>query len=127
MYDFDREIDRRGTWSVQWDGIADRFGVPDLLPFTISDMDFASPPEVLAALRERVGHGVFGYTDWRLGDFREAIRHWYATRYDTAIDPDSLVYAPPCSTSFRSSCGCGPRPATAWSSTPPRTTASARP
>ncbi|MFD3992030.1 MalY/PatB family protein [Streptomyces sp. NPDC058548] len=93
-YDFDREIDRRGTWSVQWDGIADRFGVPELLPFTISDMDFASPPEVLAALRDRVDHGVFGYTDWRLGEFREAIRHWYATRYDTEIDPDSLVYAP---------------------------------
>ncbi|WP_329280361.1 MalY/PatB family protein [Streptomyces sp. NBC_00691] len=93
-YDFDREIDRRGTWSVQWDGIADRFGVPDLLPFTISDMDFASPPEVLAALRERVDHGVFGYTDWRLGEFREAIRHWHATRYGADTDPDSLVYAP---------------------------------
>ncbi|MFJ5138164.1 MalY/PatB family protein [Streptomyces sp. NPDC088707] len=93
-YDFDREIDRRGTWSVQWDGIADRFGVPDLLPFTISDMDFASPPEVLAALRDRVDHGVFGYTDWRLGEFREAIRHWYATRYGAEIDPDTLVYAP---------------------------------
>ncbi|MFD3331518.1 MalY/PatB family protein [Streptomyces sp. NPDC058700] len=94
MYDFDRETDRHGTWSVQWDGIADRFGVPDLLPFTISDMDFASPPEVLAALRERVDHGVFGYTDWRLGEFREAIRHWYASRYAAEIDTDALVYAP---------------------------------
>ncbi|WP_225801459.1 MalY/PatB family protein [Streptomyces sp. NK15101] len=94
MYDFDRQIDRQGTWSVQWDGIADRFGVPDLLPFTISDMDFASPPEVLAALRERVDHGVFGYTDWRLGEFREAIHHWYASRYGAEIDPGTLVYAP---------------------------------
>ncbi|WP_308368349.1 MalY/PatB family protein [Streptomyces sp. ISL-36] len=93
-YDFDRETDRRGTWSVQWDDIADRFGVGDLLPFTISDMDIASPPEVLAALRERVEHGVFGYTDWRLGEFREAIRHWYATRHDTALDVSALVYAP---------------------------------
>ncbi|MEU4274419.1 MalY/PatB family protein [Streptomyces tanashiensis] len=94
MYDFDREIDRHGTWSVQWDGTADRFGVSDLLPFTISDMDFASPPEVLAALRERVDHGVFGYTDWRLGEFREAIGHWYASRYGAEIDPGTLVYAP---------------------------------
>ncbi|MEU8521955.1 MalY/PatB family protein [Streptomyces sp. NBC_01216] len=93
-YDFDRVIDRHGTWSVQWDGIADRFGTGDLLPFTISDMDFASPPEVLAALRERVDHGVFGYTDWRLGGFREAVRHWYATRYATALDIETLVYAP---------------------------------
>lgn len=94
MYDFDREIDRHGTSSVQWDGAADRFGVPGLLPFTVSDMDFASPPEVLAALRERVDHGVFGYTDWRLGEFREAIRDWYARRYGTAIDTGALVYAP---------------------------------
>ncbi|MFI8422245.1 MalY/PatB family protein [Streptomyces sp. NPDC085479] len=97
MYDFDEARDRTGTWSVQWDGIADRFGVSGLLPFTISDMDFASPPEVLDALRDRVGHGVFGYTDWRLGGtdgFREAIRHWYATRYGTAVDTEALVYAP---------------------------------
>ncbi|GAA2793507.1 MalY/PatB family protein [Streptomyces showdoensis] len=93
-FDFDREIDRRGTWSVQWDGIADRFGDPDLLPFTISDMDFASPPAVLDALRERVGHGVFGYTDWRLGAFREAVRDWYAERYGTVVDPEAMVYAP---------------------------------
>ncbi|GAA3906731.1 pyridoxal phosphate-dependent aminotransferase [Streptomyces gulbargensis] len=94
MYDFDREIDRHGTSSVQWDGAADRFGLPGLLPFTVSDMDFASPPEVLAALRERVDHGVFGYTDWRLGEFREAIRDWYARRHGTAIDTGALVYAP---------------------------------
>ncbi|TXS30662.1 pyridoxal phosphate-dependent aminotransferase [Streptomyces sp. ms191] len=93
-YDFDRVIDRRGSWSVQWDGTANRFGVGDLLPFTISDMDFASPPEVLAALRERVEHGVFGYTDWRLGEFREAVRHWYASRYATELDVETLVYAP---------------------------------
>jgi cystathionine beta-lyase len=93
-YDFDTPIDRRGTWSVQWDGVADRFGVDGLLPFTISDMDFASPPEVLAALQERLAHGVFGYTDWRHGDFLPAIRHWYAARYDTDLDPGQVVYGP---------------------------------
>ncbi|MFI7361836.1 MalY/PatB family protein [Streptomyces sp. NPDC050149] len=93
-YDFDTVIDRRGTWSVQWDGVADRFGVDGLLPFTISDMDFETAPEVLTALRARLGHGVFGYTDWRLGDFRPAVAHWFATRYDTVIDTGRLVYGP---------------------------------
>lgn len=93
-YDFDTVIDRRGTWSVQWDGVADRFGVDGLLPFTISDMDFETAPEVLAALRARLDHGVFGYTDWRLGDFRPAVAHWFATRYGTAIDTGRLVYGP---------------------------------
>lgn len=93
-YDFDTVIDRRGTWSVQWDGVADRFGVDGLLPFTISDMDFETAPEVLAALRARLDHGVFGYTDWRLGDFRPAVAHWFATRYGTTIDTGRLVYGP---------------------------------
>lgn len=93
-YDFDTVIDRRGTWSVQWDGVADRFGVDGLLPFTISDMDFETAPEVLTALRARLDHGVFGYTDWRLGDFRPAVAHWFATRYDTVIDTGHLVYGP---------------------------------
>ncbi|WP_327296263.1 MULTISPECIES: aminotransferase class I/II-fold pyridoxal phosphate-dependent enzyme [unclassified Streptomyces] len=93
-YDFDTAVDRRGSWSVQWDGVADRFGVAGLLPFTISDMDFRCPPEVLAALHERIDHGVFGYTDWRLGEFRDAIRDWYATRFDTRIDTGRLVYGP---------------------------------
>ncbi|MGW7432764.1 MalY/PatB family protein [Streptomyces sp. NPDC054861] len=94
MFDFDRVTDRRGTWSVQWDGVADRFGVGELLPFTISDMDFPSPPAVLDALRARVDHGVFGYTDWRLGEFREAVREWSVSRYDTPLDISRLVYAP---------------------------------
>lgn len=93
-YDFDTVIDRRGTWSVQWDGVADRFGMDGLLPFTISDMDFETAPEVLAALRARLDHGVFGYTDWRLGDFRPAVAHWFATRYGTTIDTGRLVYGP---------------------------------
>ncbi len=94
LYDFDTAVDRRGTWCVQWDGVADRFGVDGLLPFTISDMDFTTAPEVLAALRDRLDHGVFGYTTWKQDDFRSAVAHWYATRYGTEIDPGQLVYGP---------------------------------
>lgn len=93
-FDFDSVVDRRGTWCVQWDGVADRFGVDGLLPFTISDMDFPSPPVVLEALRERIAHGVFGYTDWRHEDFLSAVRHWFAVRHAADIDTDRLVYAP---------------------------------
>ncbi|MFJ3904405.1 MalY/PatB family protein [Streptomyces sp. NPDC090025] len=94
VFDFDRATDRRGTASVTWDGLPDRFGVPDLVPFTVSDMDFPSPPAVLDALRARVDHGVFGYTDWRLGEFRESVRDWYADRHGVAVDPESMVFAP---------------------------------
>ncbi|MFF3402245.1 MalY/PatB family protein [Streptomyces sp. NPDC002659] len=93
-YDFDTPVDRRGTWCIQWDGVADRFGTDGLLPFTISDMDFTSPPEVLEALQRRVAHGVFGYTDWRHEDFLSAVAHWFSSRYDTEIDTGRVVYGP---------------------------------
>ncbi|MFG3495766.1 MalY/PatB family protein [Streptomyces sp. NPDC047928] len=93
-YDFDTPVDLRGTGSFQWDVLPERYGVPDLVPFTISDMDFRSPPEVLEALQRRVAHGVFGYTDWRYGDFRPAVCDWYARRHGTEADPETLVYGP---------------------------------
>ncbi len=93
-YDFDTPVDRRGTWCTQWDYVQDRFGVPDLLPFTISDMDFETAPEVPAALRGRLDHGVLGYSRWRQDDFRP--RSSTGTHRGTARTPDpaSVVYAP---------------------------------
>ncbi|MBC9714537.1 aminotransferase class I/II-fold pyridoxal phosphate-dependent enzyme [Streptomyces sp. TRM66268-LWL] len=93
-YDFDRVVDRRGTWCTQWDYVEDRFGVADLLPFTISDMDFEAPPEVLAALRGRLEHGVLGYSRWRHEDFLSAVVDWFGKRYATEVDPASIAYAP---------------------------------
>lgn len=94
MFDFSQEVDRRGTWCTQWDYVADRFGEADLLPFTISDMDFATAPCILEALNQRLSHGVLGYSRWKNEAFLGAITHWFATRHQTTIDAHSLVYGP---------------------------------
>lgn len=57
-FDFDSVVDRAGTASYKWDKYRDR----DVVPLWVADMDFASPPPVIEALRERAAHGVFGYT-----------------------------------------------------------------
>ena len=55
-YDFDKIIDRRNTGSIKWD-------VPETdLPMWVADMDFETAPAVKEALKERVDHGIFGYT-----------------------------------------------------------------
>ncbi|HIF6573820.1 TPA: MalY/PatB family protein, partial [Serratia marcescens] len=94
MFDFSTPIDRHGTWCTQWDYIADRFGSDDLLPFTISDMDFATAPCILEALQQRLQHGVLGYSRWQHEDFLGALRHWYQQRFNTAIDTATAVYGP---------------------------------
>lgn len=94
MFDFSVPVDRHGTWCTQWDYVADRFGAADLLPFTISDMDFPTAPCILDALQKRVAHGVLGYSRWKNDDFLSAIAHWYQQRFGSTIDPESVVYGP---------------------------------
>ena len=93
-FDFAVPVDRHGTWCTQWDYVADRFGVADLLPFTISDMDFSTAPCVLEALQQRLAHGVLGYSRWNNDDFTGAITHWMQSRFACKIDPQTLAYGP---------------------------------
>ncbi|WP_300753682.1 MalY/PatB family protein [uncultured Brachyspira sp.] len=92
--DFDTIINRKGTYCTQWDYIKDRFGVNDLLPFTISDMDLQSPQEIIDALIKRVNHKIFGYSRWNHDDFKNSIELWYKKRFNFNINKDDIAYSP---------------------------------
>ena len=94
MFDFSTPVDRHGTWCTQWDYVADRFGAADLLPFTISDMDFATAPCIIDAVSKRLAHGVFGYSRWKNDEFLGAVSHWFASRFHSPIDREAIVYGP---------------------------------
>lgn len=94
IFDFDRVVDRHGSWCTQWDFVADRFGQPDLLPFTISDMDIPTAPVVIAELQQRVAHGILGYSRWQHADFLDAISDWYQQRFAVSVDRQQIVYGP---------------------------------
>ncbi|PJG57943.1 MalY/PatB family protein [Aeromonas cavernicola] len=94
LFDFDRVVDRYGTYCTQWDYVADRFGHADLLPFTISDMDIETAPCIRKTLAQRLEHGVFGYSRWNHADFKGAISAWFARRYGAQLNPETLVYGP---------------------------------
>lgn len=48
---FNTPISRKGTYCTQWDFCEDRFGVKDVLPFSISDMDLPIPEAIIRALK----------------------------------------------------------------------------
>ena len=85
---FDQIIDRRGTHSMKWDMMQDRYGVsPDTgISMWVADMDFRPPSCVQDALQKAVDHGVYGY----FGDddaYRAAICWWMANRHGWQVDP----------------------------------------
>ena len=89
MAEFDRRIDRRGTFSAKWDKYRGR----DVLPFWVADMDFAAPQFLLDALAERVRHGILGYT--RTPEpLVDAFRDWLKRNCDWEVAEDWLVWIP---------------------------------
>lgn len=92
--DFDKIINRKGTYSTQWDYIEDRFGHPDLLPFSISDTDFLVPESVLDDLKTRLDHGIYGYTRWNHSYFKDSIRSWFSQRFQTDLTNREILYSP---------------------------------
>ncbi|MEB5685240.1 MalY/PatB family protein [Mammaliicoccus lentus] len=94
MYNFDEVINREGTNCTQWDHVQDRFGQSGLLPFTISDADFALPKQVIQRLNERMSHPVFGYTRWNHKEFKNSIETWYQKRFNIKIEKDWIYYTP---------------------------------
>ncbi|WP_252176360.1 PatB family C-S lyase [Endozoicomonas sp. 4G] len=87
--DFDTFIDRSHTSSLKWDRYKDR----DILPFWVADMDFKSAPEILEALRQRVEHGVFGYTLVNEG-LEDRLVKRMSNLYDWQIEKDWIVWLP---------------------------------
>lgn len=93
-HDFNQVIDRRNTYSTQWDFTADRFGRPDVLPFSISDTDFLSPAPIVESVTQAASRGQFGYTRWNHSDYKDSIVNWFSSRYEAQINPNWIAYAP---------------------------------
>ena len=88
-FDFDAVRERRGTDSEKWARWAGR----DVLPLWVADMDFPAPPPVVAALGERVAHGVFGYALPDASHAR-ALRDALARDCGWSVEPEWLVWLP---------------------------------
>ena len=93
-YDFNKVINRFGTYSTTWDFMKDRFGKEDIIPFSISDMDIASSPEIIRALKKRIEHPIFGYSRWNHDDYKNAISKWFLKEIEFQIDEDWITYSP---------------------------------
>jgi cystathionine beta-lyase len=88
-FDFDTLPQRHGTDSQKWQKYAGK----DILPLWVADMDFRSSPAIVAALHERVEHGIFGYARPTTSTV-SAVTDALAARYGWTIDPTWIVWLP---------------------------------
>lgn len=98
-FDFDTPIDRRAVPGEKWD----RYAGQDVIPMWVADMDFAAPPPVLAALRQRLDHGVFGYTNAWPGVL-ETVATALGRDHGWAVDPAWITFLPGVVAGFNAAC-----------------------
>jgi cystathionine beta-lyase len=103
-YNFDQEIDRKGTQSVKWEYVPNEehtgidateqfFGEDRMLPMWVADMDFPVPQPVIEAMEARARHGIFGYTV-PSDTYFQAVEDWMRRRHGWEIDREWIVTTP---------------------------------
>ncbi len=92
-YDFDKQIERRGTDSVKFDLLTPLFGREDVIPMWVADMDFEVPDFIRDALAERLQHPIYGYT-YRPARFYEIVAAWMERRHGWKLDPGAINFSP---------------------------------
>lgn len=103
-YNFDEVIDRSGSNSMNTDGFREyifhdttlEFPFPDS-EFTrmwIADMEFATPPEVVQGIQDRLNKRIFGYTKVFDPGYYEAFKNWCEAKYGWHCEKKDLVTSP---------------------------------
>lgn len=99
-YNFDESVNRRGTYSLKWDGgdmikavgFTDRYDEATIPLFT-ADMDLPVAQPLVDALHKTVDHRIFGYSVFP-EEYYKAIQSWFLKRHDWKIDKEQIVYSP---------------------------------
>jgi cystathionine beta-lyase len=93
VYDFDTVYERDSTNSAKW-SLRKELGLDDVLPLWVADMDFACPPEIVKAMRERVDHPLYGYTT-SSSKYYNSLIQWMAKRHDwEGIQREWICFSP---------------------------------
>ncbi|WP_153723100.1 MalY/PatB family protein [Sporosarcina cascadiensis] len=85
-------IDRKGTNSLKWDKLEERFGSADLLAAWVADMEFKVPEQVVEAIKEKVEYGVFGYT-YVPDSYYEAFINWERKRHGYEVKQEWMRFS----------------------------------
>lgn len=91
--DFDEVIERKNTNSVKYDFTRHRGKPENVLPMWVADMDFKVSERILEALRQRVDHGIFGYSEVQ-GEYFEAVGGWMKKKHNWTVERSWLVKTP---------------------------------
>lgn len=89
-FDFDTPIDRSHDGSAKWARRTDAEKAAGVVPMSVADMEFRSPPAVVEAVERAAAHGIYGYTDADAA-YLDAVCGWMRRRHGFSALPEWIV------------------------------------
>lgn len=100
-YNFDEIIDRSNTHSVNYEGWRKTAEgnialapTEEYIRMWVADMDFATPPEILKAMRQRLDKKILGYSAVMDDSYIKVLEKWFLKRYAWKINREHLIFSP---------------------------------
>lgn len=90
-YNFDEIVERKNTQCAKYDGLQHYFGVSDVNPLWVADMDFKTPSFVNDAIIKRAMHGVYGY-GIITPELQNSVKNWMLKRHGWSIQTTWLTF-----------------------------------
>lgn len=92
-WNFDEVVVREGTDCIKYDRREETFGVKDIIPMWVADMDFNTPDFVTEAMHNRLKHQIYGYS-FRSSEYFRSIISWIRERHNWSIEKEWITFSP---------------------------------
>jgi cysteine-S-conjugate beta-lyase len=93
MWNFDEPAGREGTNCIKYDLREDTFGLKEVIPMWVADMDFNTPDFIVKSLQERLNHEIYGYS-FRPPEYYSSIINWINARHSWKIEREWISFCP---------------------------------
>jgi cystathionine beta-lyase len=93
MWNFDEPDRREGTDCIKYDRREEIFGVKNVIPMWVADMDFNTPDFVVESLQKRLKHEIFGYS-FRPDEYYVSMINWLKSRHNWYVEKDWISFCP---------------------------------
>jgi cysteine-S-conjugate beta-lyase len=93
MWNFDEPAGREGTNCIKYDLREETFGVKNIIPMWVADMDFNTPDFIVESLKKRLEHEIYGYS-FRPPEYFGSIISWIKSRHNWTIEKEWITFCP---------------------------------
>ena len=93
MWNFDRPVRREDTDCIKYDLREEIFGVKNIIPMWVADMDFLTPDFIVESLHKRLEHEIYGYS-FRSPEYYQSIIKWIKIRHNWTVEREWISFSP---------------------------------